>query len=121
MGKLYFLLAERISSSSIGSFGSSGYSFSSHLYMLDLFHSQSCTLFACIHSGEWFCLLSYKNISWSGQAWIWLDLRAIVTSWQPANTPGCRLKQYHLSEEPKCSEHGKKILMQLNFKELINL
>lgn len=62
MGKLYFLLAERISSSSIGSFGSSGYSFSSHLYMLDLFHPQSCTLFACIHSGEWFCLLSYKNM-----------------------------------------------------------
>lgn len=36
--KVYFLLAERISSSLTGSFESSGCSFSSHLFMLDLFH-----------------------------------------------------------------------------------
>lgn len=38
VGKLLFLLAGRISTSLIGSFGSSGCSFSPHLFMLGSFH-----------------------------------------------------------------------------------
>ena len=65
VGKLCFLLVGRISASLTGRFGSSGRSFSPHLFMLSSFHTP-IPHFVCLFFLTGMCLLSYKNISWLG-------------------------------------------------------
>lgn len=100
VGKLPFLLTERVSASlrvlrALEKVPALIY------FCWDLFTTQSHTLFACSFLQEWVCLLSWKNISQPGMSMELVRSRAVISSQQSASIPICRLKQCHCLGEPK--------------------